>query len=283
MNLSNKNNIIEKSFKLKEISGSNERKILKFIIQHAEIMPGQFFMLNFNGCQKPFSVYSYKKTDLSTGEVSFMIENRGSCSNKMLDACPGDYFGLTGPLGCGFNLNSYSRFLLLGGGIGVAPVLFAAEYLSYNSINSSGITVIIGENTAPKIIYKDAIDKLHAGGRTSCSLYTVDGSCGSKGFPTDNLQKILSDKSFDTVLICGPEKMITACLKYTDTLIKDKDIQICMERYMKCGLGLCGSCVIDNIGLRVCAEGPVFNYNLLRNSKEFGFYKRDSSGTKINV
>jgi len=82
--------------------------------------------------------------------------------------------------------------------------------------------------------------------------------------------------NFDSIITCGPEMMMKKLFEISNV----KHFQASLERFMKCGLGLCGQCCVGN-GLRVCNEGPVFNEKILKNIKDFGLYKRDASGKKI--
>jgi dihydroorotate dehydrogenase electron transfer subunit len=258
---------IEKSFPLIKIEKNKSRGILQFNIGEKNICPGQFFMINYKLNQKPVSVY-----DFENGIISFLIESRGESTKAMIDAKNGDFFGLTGPLGNHFLTEDHKKFLLIAGGVGVAPVLFLAKEL--NKKNSDYI-LLIGEKTKENIIYQKEFEKLKL---NEIIVYTDDGSFGKKGFPTEELNALLDENRFDSACICGPEIMMKIAI---EKIIQKSEvnIQVCMERYMKCGIGLCGSCVLDDIGLRVCADGSVFDYEkTLKASKEFGNYKRDKSG-----
>ncbi len=263
------NNLIERSYKLLDIYGSGKRRVLTFDVGIGHnILPGQFYMLNYLCNQKPFSVYAYNNNLLK-----FMIEDRGECSSAIINSKKGDYFGLTGPLGKGFEIGKYEKFLLISGGIGVAPVLFLTNYLLKNN---KKIILLIGERNNDNIIYKEDLSRLDKA--IDLKIFTDDGSFGIKGFPTDKIEDILNKNKPDSVCICGPEKMMKIAIVKIKHYIKDDDIQICMERYMKCGLGICGSCVLDDVGLRVCADGPVFNHKELLNCTEFAVYHRDGNG-----
>lgn len=273
-------NKIEKSFPLIDIKGNEIRKILYFKIEQTNVLPGQFYMLNYYGCQKPFSVSNYKKENHDYIIIGFTIEDRGQCSKSMVNAKKGEYFGLTGPLGNGFKTNEYKKFLLIAGGVGIGPILFLGNHIAFKGKDSD---LIIGERNNDRIIYHEEINNLKTSINLPCTIYTDDGSFGIKGFPTDCLEEKLKNKKYDTAYICGPEIMMKKAIDIIKEYIPETDIQICMERYMKCGLGLCGSCTLDDMGDRVCIEGPVFNYSVLKKSKEFGNYKRDGYGiiTKI--
>lgn len=255
-------NKIEKSYPLIDIKGTENQKTLFFRMGNKKILPGQFFMLNYKISQRPFSVSHYN------GEiVGFTIQNRGECSKMMLEAKIGEYFGLIGPLGSFFKIKNKINILLIGGGIGIAPIHFLASYLKNKNIKMS---ILFGAKTKEFLNFSIDPD-------LNIFYYTEDGSFGKKGVVTMELEDIISKNSYDALYMCGPEKMMIEILK----LVKDKvkDIQLSLERYMKCGIGICGSCVLDQIGLRVCEEGPVFSYNnTLINCKEFGNYRRDQYG-----
>ena len=255
------NDKIGKSFPLARIEGGDSQKTLYFKIGKRNILPGQFFMIHYGNCQKPISVSHYNGNG-----IGFTIQDRGDCTRSMLSADTGAYFGLTGPLGNHFDVKNYKKLLLIGGGIGTAPVYYLATTLSEKKINTD---VIFGARSKELLEYtfphKDDI-----------RYYTDDGSYGTKGFLTQGIDE-LNGAYYDCACICGPEKMMPFLLDK----LKNRcgKILISMERYMKCGLGLCGSCVLDDIGMRVCAEGPVFDYeSVLKMSGEFTAYHRNESG-----
>ena len=105
-----------------------------------------------------------------------------------------------------------------------------------------------------------------------------DGSFGQKGFVTDIVNLCLEKDSYDCIYVCGPEimekKIVDACIK------KNVPCQVSIERYMKCGFGICGQCCLDDIGERMCQEGPVIAGQRALKNKEFGRYKRIKSGKK---
>ncbi len=262
MDISNK---IEKSYKLLESVGNSAQKTLYFRIGKRKVYPGNFFMLNYNCTQKPFSVSSYD------GDViGFTIQDRGDCSKKMISAKAGEYFGLTGPLGNSFDVGQSKNVLLIGGGIGSAPIKYLAETFIDMNIKFSAI---FGARNVDFIKYLFDLDK-------KCDkvrYYTDDGTYGTKGFVTDDLDETLKTESFDAICLCGPEKMMVKTIDIVGDRIKN--IQISMERYMKCGVGICGSCVLDDISARVCEDGPVFSYfDTIVNCREFGKYHRNGLG-----
>lgn len=257
-------NYIEKSYKLVLKEGNEKQKTLFFNIGKNRVLPGQFYMINYKNCQKPFSVSYYD------GEIiGFTIEERGPCSKKMIDAPIGSFFGLTGPLGSFFTYENIKKPLLIAGGIGIAPISFLAMELAKKC---EKIDFLIG---ARNKIFLESSYRLQKISQIHLYLYTDDGSEGIKGFVTKDLDKFLTN-NYDSLFMCGPELMMKYILEKTNSVISN--IQLSMERYMKCGIGLCGSCVLDQIGLRVCKEGPVFDSKTILNCSEFGVYQRNKNG-----
>jgi dihydroorotate dehydrogenase electron transfer subunit len=108
---------------------------------------------------------------------------------------------------------------------------------------------------------------------------TEDGSLGNRGMITDHLKDIARRVRPDYALLCGPEPFT----KKSISIFKSLDIegQASIERMMKCGIGICGSCSVDHTGDRVCVEGPMFDFRYLQRMKEFGSYFMDESGAVI--
>lgn len=261
------NNIIEKSYKIIDIKGCSDQKTFFFKIGEENIKPGQFYLLNYKNSQKPFSISHYDK-----GIVGFTILRRGKTSENMIEnAVIGEYMGLTGPLGNSFETDTYSSFLLIGGGVGSAPIYALSEYLTKNNKKNF---VLFGSRTSSLC---DFTRDLKKGELCDIKYYTDDQSGENQGFVTEGIDEIIKNEKIDTVCMCGPEKMMIIAAEKILSKI-NVPIQISMERYMKCGIGICGSCVLDDIGLRVCADGPVFDYNILKKSSEFGKYHRDGGG-----
>ena len=140
----------------------------------------------------------------------------------------------------------------------MASLLPAAEAIG----DPGRVDVLIGAKTASEVLLLDRARKAS----NEVHVSTDDGSMGKKGTVVDMVQEHLEVKRYDMVLGCGPERMLSALLKACDKA--SVECQLSLERYMKCGAGLCGSCVID--GIRVCREGPVFSSAELRKMKEFG-------------
>lgn len=107
-------------------------------------------------------------------------------------------------------------------------------------------------------------------------ISTEDGSKGFKGLITQLTRKTLKGIKFDMILTCGPEIMMKKIFDISEEI----PFQASLERYFKCGIGICGQCCIG-MGLRVCKDGPIFDKKTLKNIEDFGVFKRDSSGKKV--
>ncbi len=234
--------------------------------------PGQFYMLWLPGIdQKPFSVSFFD------GEsVGFSLIQRGPFSRALFKVRKGDPVGLLGPLGRGFDLQQ-DRYLLVGGGIGCSPLVFAAIRLSQMG---KRFVFVAGGSSAESVCWIESL--FRRTGMTAderIKYCTEDGSLGSKGLITDYLEKNIEEADPVFALICGPEIFI----KKSCDIFRARGIggQAGIERLMKCGIGICGSCAVDGTGDRVCTEGPVFAFEALDSLEEFGMYRRDESGSVV--
>jgi len=108
---------------------------------------------------------------------------------------------------------------------------------------------------------------------------TEDGGYGVRGLASEVAEAELRKNSYDMIYTCGPELMIKRILDLS--MQHSIPIQASLERIIKCGIGICGSCIIDS--LRVCREGPVFDGEVLRSLEDLGTVKRDHSGRRVPV
>ncbi len=233
-------------------------------------IPGHFMMVwNFND-EKPMSI---SMIDPVTNEIGISIRNVGEFTSQVHKLQIGDKLGLRGPYGRGFH-TAGSKVLAVGGGIGMAPIVAFSEEASRRGIE---VHVVSAASTMNELLFGDRIKKSGA----KLLTCTDDGSYGFCGFGTDLAEKALSENVYEMVVSCGPEIMMK---KLFDMVERFKvPAQFSLERYMKCGMGLCGQCCVDNQGWRVCVEGPVFWTDELKLITEFGQYKRDASGVKHKI
>lgn len=233
--------------------------------------PGQFVLLWLPRLdEKPISV-SY------CGENEFWVTvfAVGPFSKKMHELKKGDLVGVRGPYGSWYKYEKGQRLVLVGGGYGAAPLYNLAEKAS---AEGCAVDFVVGARGKEHLLFLDRIEKLPG---TKLHVATDDGSMGEKGFNTVLLERLIKEnvsvaKKIDYVCTCGPEKM----MKRISDMCFEAGInaQISLERYMKCGFGVCGQCCVDESGERMCKEGPVVSNEKARSYVEFGKYHRDSVG-----
>ena len=228
------------------------------------IKPGQFFMLWIPGVDEiPMSV-SYIEKDVK----GITFKKVGDATKALFKLNEGDKIGVRGPYGNGFKIEG-KNILLVAGGTGIAMIAPVAEEILNKKIST---TVIVAAKNKNEIFFENRLKK------TGLELFitTDDGSKGFKGLATDLADDLIKKNKFDSVITCGPELMMKKLYK----TCSDISFQASLERYMKCGIGLCGQCCVGK-GLRVCKEGPVFDEKMLKNIDDFGIFKRNGAGIKI--
>lgn len=215
--------------------------------------PGQFLMLGVcapmaNILKRPFSIcLSYPEKS----QISILYAIRGSVTSYISLLKPADKLSIIGPLGNGFDIpTDTSRLILLGGGIGIAPLISLLPYYGSRSVFIAGFKSK-EKLIDPKDIFPEDYD---------CLLATEDGSFGYKGTAVDIFKQYIKDKtlSHSIVISCGPISMLK---QVAEICIKRRlDCYVSLETYMACGTGLCQGCVVKTkTGYkRVCKEGPVF-------------------------
>lgn len=236
--------------------------------------PGQFVNIWIPRVdEKPFSVaFDDGK------ELSIAIAAVGPFSKKMHELKVGDKVGVRGPFGKVFSLKnkkngeSFKRLALLGGGYGAAPLYFLSSIAKDLQID-----FIVGARSKNYLLYTDRISKL---ANVRLHVATDDGSEGFKGYNTEVLKTVLADGAIDCVCTVGPEIMMyKAAMMAKEAGI---DAQISMERYMKCGFGVCGNCCVDGLGVPTCMSGPVMDLEEVLKCEDFGKYHRNNLGKKIS-
>lgn len=269
-NCSNKNKKLEKPVVLQIEKIVDEAKDFRtFLFRHKlNAKPGQFVMAWLPRVdEKPFSI-SYQDSE----RFAITVFKVGPFTKKLFSLKPGDKVGIRGPYGNSFKLEG-KRVVLVGGGCGTAPMGFLADELKKAGID---VNFIIGAKSKPYLLYLERMKK--SGIKTFVA--TDDGSFGFKGFTTHLLKSFIEKNRIDKVYACGPEIMLKAVV---DICTKAAvPCEASMERYMKCGFGVCGQCCVDPLGIRVCQEGPVFSAKTIKKMKEFGKYKRSASGKKVS-
>jgi dihydroorotate dehydrogenase electron transfer subunit len=242
------------------------KKILKENIQlttltldlaFADAKPGQFVMVWLPGVdEKPMSIASNNPLKISVADA-------GPVSKKLCSLKEGDSLFVRGPLGKPFEPVGNS-WLMVGGGYGFAPLRFMAEKGLKAGVH---VESILGARS------KDYLMQKAPGINHIC---TDDGSEGTKANVIGVLKPILEKKSFDCIYSCGPELMMKAVAE----VAKEHNIrsQLSVERYMKCGIGICGHCAMNS--WLSCIDGPTIDGEDALKYPDFGSCHCDQSGKK---
>lgn len=222
-------------------------------------VPGQFVMVWVPGVDEvPMALSS---------ENSITVQNAGDATAALFALDVGAKLGIRGPFGNGFSRGE--KMLAIAGGVGAAPILPLVR-------SDCVMTMLLGARTEPELLFVDQLDEC-----TDVLIATDDGTLGVKGFVT-TLMDDLNLGAYDRIAVCGPEVMMRSVLAKVEEKGISPRTEFSLHRYMKCGIGICGSCCIDPSGLRTCRDGPVFPGDVLAKS-EFGRYTRTASGRKKNL
>jgi len=248
-----------RTFNVKEAWGSVMRVLV--LDGSMDAIPGQFVFLWLPGVgEKPFSL-------ASRNPVTILVKNVGRVSAALTSLEEGSSILVKGPYGNGYTPSG--SVCLVGGGSGVAPLHFIASAFR----GKAKVAFIGGKNSSELPIYDDLCDHVDV------RVATEDGSLGAKGLVTDVLD--ISGYAGNEFFNCGPEAMLVKVAELESRVTDANRIYCAIERYTKCGIGICGSCAMD--GYRICVDGPVFPYSVLRSGIDFGRCKRSASGRRVNI
>ena len=235
--------------------------------------PGQFLMIWIPRVEEiPMSVMINSKE----GYAAVTIRKFGFGSTALFDRKKGDLIGLRGPYGNKFTIRkNYKKILIIGGGTGLVPLLRLASYISKKKIKS---TIVMGARTREEVFFEKLTRKILDETGSLLVVCTDDGSYGIKGSTVSVMSKLVRDDTFDCVYTCGPELMMKRVVELSNQ--NSLPVQASLERYMKCGIGICGSCCLDSS--LVCQDGTIFNEKQLSKMLDFGISYRDKDGQKVN-
>ncbi len=230
--------------------------------------PGQFLMLWLPGIDEiPLSIM-----DVGKDLVSVSVKQVGDATRHLHGMEAGAIVGVRGPFGNSFT-ESRGRVLLVGGGTGTAPLLFLAKQLA---AKTERLSFVEGAKTKDELLFVRELGGVC--NEKSLITATEDGTYGLQCMVTEPLAKLLAREKFDMIYTCGPEVMVKKIFDLTEQ--RKLPLEASLERLMRCGIGLCGSCVIGKY--RVCRDGPVFTAAQLREVKdELGISKLGFDGARI--
>jgi dihydroorotate dehydrogenase electron transfer subunit len=232
--------------------------------------PGQYVMIWVPGLgEVPMSLSTISREENS----SFTVRNVGYATNALCSLEEGDKIGVRGPFGRGYIVAGTSP-LIVAGGTGSVSLTPLAEEMVNMGIEPA---FVLGARSSSQLVFRSRLSKLLG---KSLILATDDGSLGFKGLASELAFNLLKERLFDHVYTCGPELMMVKTFNAAEEI--GVPVQASLERYIKCAVGLCGSCAIGPI--RVCKDGPVLNSEQLKVVHgEFGKWRMHSSGIKLKV
>lgn len=223
----------------------------------ADCRPGQFVMVRAGEgmdplLRRPFSVHQVAEGDL----LQILVKVIGKGTQMIAGMQSGQYLDVLGPLGRGFSYDPQHHHYLVGGGIGIAPLLFLAKRL-LKSVEPSSCKILLGARTGEEV--SPLIGDFERLG-FEVTTATEDGSLGKRGLVTD-LMFPLEDESRGMVYSCGPFPMLRAVVAFCRE--KKWACQVSLEAVMACGLGACVGCAVLQADMKgyvhVCQDGPVFD------------------------
>lgn len=235
-----------------------------------EPLPGQFNMIYVRGLgEAPFSTSGTAKRDRAL-IIAHTIAGVGSVTRYLVtSASVGSQIGLRGPYGRGWPLEAEdgADIMVIGGGIGLAPLRPLVKYIKSHRNSYGRLLILYGARTPKDLLFKYELGK-YAEIPNALVMISVDrpgeGWSGHVGPVTDLIDKVGFDPANLVAYICGPEAMMKAAVrKLLDRGVRGDRIYLSLERRMRCGTGVCGTCQFGHFF--VCKDGPVFSYDELSN------------------
>ena len=222
----------------------------------ASLAPGQFMNFLVPGAKQILRVpLSFASADAAAGRVEIVYAVVGDATRALTRMAAGDSSSVLGPSGNGWRVREgQGRSVVVGGGVGAPPAVAAAGLLAKNGVAFDGV---LGAQTASRLWGVERLRELGAG---QAVFMTDDGSAGGRGFTTDALRVLLSEREYDTVYTCGPQVM----MRGVAAICREAGVscQVSMERMMSCAFGACNTCNVsmaDGTYKSCCMYGPVFD------------------------
>lgn len=222
-----------------------------------EMLPGQFVEVRVDNSPSTFlrRPISINNVDYDRNELWLLVAAVGDGTRQLQKLQKGDRLNCMLPLGNSFTMptNSTQKVLLVGGGVGVAPLLYFGKRIKEMGGEP---TFLLGARSAKDVLERELFEQV---GRVL--ITTEDGSEGEKGFVTNH--SVLAQEHFDRISTCGPKPMMMAVARYA--FKNDIECEVSLENKMACGVGACLCCVEKTVegNKCVCKEGPVMNIKKL--------------------
>jgi len=224
-----------------------------------EILPGQFVDILVENSpatflRRPFSIYAVNKEQ---NIIRLLIQVRGEGTKKLGQLRENDKLNLIYPLGKPFSMPEDDNVLLVGGGVGIAPLMFLSQHLNNLGVRPD---LLIGSRTSEDLFEMDLF-------RNQCQnvfVTTEDGSEGEKGFVTHHSVFSTGSFAYKKIYCCGPDPMMHAVAKLCQK--NNISCEVSLENLMACGFGICLCCIVETTrgNICTCTEGPVFNIKELK-------------------
>lgn len=229
--------------------------------------PGQFVQVSLFGAgEMPLSL----PPSPTEGKTFFTVRRVGSCTAALHDLRPGEKFGVRGPYGNGFPMESFAgkNLVFVAGGIGLIPLRSCIMYALAHRESYGRIQIFLGARTPKDLMYRDNLREWEEAAGVECHL-TVDrgedGWTGNVGVVGSLFKKegVRVPVENTVAFVCGPPVMFRFVIRDLSGMgIAEENIVSTLERYMKCGVGKCGHCCIGVA--YVCVDGPVFTYRQIK-------------------
>ena len=222
-----------------------------------DFSPGQFVQVRVDGSpgtflRRPISIHD---VDYGRNRYKMLIQVLGKGTETIYKLKVGDYLNIIHPLGNSFTIpDDKSKMLLVGGGCGIAPLLFLGKELKARGFKPD---VLMGFRNSSRVLEIEEYSQIG-----NVFVTTEDGSMGEKGYVTNH--SLLNSVKYDRIYCCGPDSMMKAVADYS---MKNNIIcEVSLENLMACGFGICLCCIVETTrgNLCTCTEGPVFNIKELK-------------------
>ncbi len=240
----------------KPLEISRDHYLLRITCPGINTLPGQFANIRIGPqtdplLRRPFSIHNQAD---NTIEIVFKVVGRGT---RLLQENTGGDIDIIAPLGRGFTLIEGGSVLLIGGGVGNAPLFYLASRLREKG---NHITYLYGSKSSEFVYLKDR----YAGLSDEFILATDDGTDGRRGLITDFADEIINQKLYDIIYLCGPKVMMQRIVE----VLGDNPVPVeaSIEKHFGCGIGVCYGCTVETTEgqKRACIDGPVFDGKVIR-------------------